>query len=146
MAIWEDLIRSELGELAIEAKKRLIRQLTELGREFLVPQVADAVSRIITKSLDGVVKAAVTSLEMEDDAARLCSAYLAEVQDQFDEFQAALESYLPLAIAVEVAKKKHGASSSEANEARRTRAVFLAECRAETRDIFAAVVGKETGD
>jgi hypothetical protein len=146
MAIWEDLIRSELGELAIEAKKRLIRQLTELGREFLVPQVADAVSRIITKSLDGVVKAAVTSLEMEDDAARLCSAYLAEVQDQFDEFQAALESYLPLAIAVEVAKKTHGGSSSEANEARRTRSVFLAECRAEVRDIFAAVVGKETGD
>jgi hypothetical protein len=146
MTIWSDLIQNGLGELTTEAKKALIQRLTALGKEFVVPQVADTVSRVFVKSLDGVVKAAVTSLEMEDDAARLCSAYLAEVQDQFDEFQAALESYLPLAIAVEVAKKTHGGSSSEANEARRQRATFLAECRAEVRDIFAAVVGKDAGD
>ena len=146
MAIWSDLISRELGELTIEARKRVIRQLTALGREYLVPQVADTVSRAIVKSLDGVVKAAVTSLELEEDAARLATAYLDEVQEQLSQFSIALEGYLPHALAVEVAKERHGSKSAQANEARKVRDTWLKEVRSEVRDVFKSVAGDEASD
>lgn len=146
MTLWSDLIQNELGELTTEAKKRLIQRLTALGKEFLAPKVADTVSRVIVKSLDGVVKAAVQGLEMEEDAARLSVGYLEGVQEQLAQFSTALETYLPYAIAVETARKTFGSDSREANEVRKLREAFLLECRAEVRDIFRAVAGEKVSD
>jgi hypothetical protein len=146
MTIWSDLIQNALGELTTEAKKRLIQRLTALGKEFVVPQVADTVSRVFVKSLDGVVKAAVQGLEMEEDAARLSGAYLDAVQDQLAQFSVALEGYLPHALAVEVAKKSFGSDSAQANEARKKREGFLFECKSEVRDLFRSVMGEEVSD
>jgi len=143
--MFEDLVRRVLGDVEKDVRRRLLAELALLGRESVVPRVADAVGRLVIKSLDGVVAAAVKTLSKED-AGRLAAAYLAEVQDQLEQFSAALLDYLPHAVAVEQAKKEWGGQSREANAARRERKLWMDEAKAEVRDIFAAVAGDETVD
>ena len=140
-----DLVRRSLGDLGADVKRRLIRELEDVGKGFVVPAVADAVSRTVIKSLDGVVAAAVKSLPQEG-AERLAAAYLAEVQDQLEQFSAALLEYLPFAVAVEKSKLAFGDKSAQAEAARRTRQLFIEGVRSEVRDVFKAVAGQETAD
>lgn len=144
--MFEDLIRRTLGDLPTDVRRRLILGLEDLGKEFLVPKVADTVGRVVVKSIDGVAKAAVKSLATEEDAARLASAYLVEVTDQLSQFAEALDAYLPHALAVEVAKKAHGDKSAQANAARRERERWMNEAKSEVRDVFRAIAGQEAAD
>lgn len=143
---FDDLIKDVLGELTESARRTLQRRLQDIGEEFAVTQVAASVSRFVLKSLDGVVKESVQALEMQEDAERFSVAYLDEIQDQNAQWMAALEGYLPHALAVETAKKNFGSSSVQANDARKARAEFIEECKEEVRDIFKAVVGKDVTD
>lgn len=146
MTVFEELVRTSLGELTIEAKRKVIAELYQLGNEFVIPKVADTASRVFVKSLDGVVGASVRALEMEEDAARLSAAYLAEVTEQLSQFSAALDAYLPHALAVEVNKKRFGTKSAQANAARKVREEWMNGVRSEVRDVFKAVAGSEVVD
>lgn len=126
-------------------QRRLVNDLEDLGREFLVPKVADSVGRVVVKAIDGVAKVGVKALP-QADAERLAAAYLVEVTDQLGQFSAALDDYLPHALAVEVAKRKFGSSSAQANAARRERKKWMDEAKSEVRDIFAAIAGGEVED
>lgn len=143
--MFEDLIRRTLGDLSTEVKRKLINELEDLGKEFLVPKVADSVGRIVVKSIDGVAAAAVRTLP-EEDAARLVAAYLVEVTEQLDQFSTALENYAPHPIAVEVAKKQFGSKSVQANLERMARKKWMDEVKGEARDVFRAIAGAEVED
>ena len=145
MGLFDDLVRRSLGDLSAEVKRRLIRDLEGIGKAFVSTSVADAVSRTVIKSLDGVVAVAVKALPQEESE-RLAAAYLAEVTEQLDEFSQALLDYLPHAVSVEVAKKSHGNNSYQAVLARLERQRFIEGVRSEVKDVFRAVAGQEPTD
>lgn len=143
--MFEDLIRNLLPHLAGDVKTRLIKELQALGKGMVTTQVAEQFARLITKSLDAVIATAVKHLDVADTD-HLAAAYVTQIDEQIMDFTTALHDYIPKQIAVERAKKDHGADSVEANAARVDRAKFLQEVKSEVGDLLRAATGSNPKD
>ena len=138
--MWKELIDRALPGLQDTVSKKLLGDLKKSGKKLAVDAVAKQVSRIIVKSLDSFIEVTVKNLP-GDQATALTDAYDVALSIQFDQLGDAIDAYIPLQMAVEVAKKQFGDKSPEANAARELRAAGIAEMRQEVRDIFRAVTG-----
>ena len=124
----------------------LLKELEQLAATALVNNAAKVAAQVILKGIDGTVATAVKHLPA-DQAARLAHEFATEVVgQQYDQLMDAFKAYVPLQLAVEVAKKAHGGASPEANAARAARAAGIAELRQEMQDLLLAVTGKTPTD
>ena len=141
----KDLLEDVPG-LSAAVRDTLLKELEHLAATALVNEAAQVAAHVILKGIDGVVAAAVKHLP-SDKAAYLTSEFASEVVgQQYDQLIEALQEYVPLQLAVEVAKKNFGASSAQVTSARAARAHGIAELRQEVRDVLLAVTGKVPGD
>jgi hypothetical protein len=143
--MWQNLIGKVLPGLQDAIAKKLLGDLTKAGKKIAVDEVAKQVSRITLKGIDSFLAVAVKNLP-SDQASTLADAYTTALADQIDQFGEAIDAYLPLQLAVEVAKKQHGDKSPEANAARAARVAGIAEMRQEVRDVFRTVTGGTVAD
>lgn len=140
-----DLIKEALPDLNKDVFSRLSQGLEKVGREIFMGEAAKITSRALLKSLDAFIAVAVANLSNED-AEELSGTYADALNKQLEDLGEALFAYIPLQIAVEEAKQKHGSKSSQANAARILREAGIREFRAEVKDVFLAAVGSEPGD
>lgn len=142
---FDGLVKDFLGDLEKEVQKKLIAELENIGKEFAIEHVTKTLSRTILKGIDGIV-AVTVKLSDRAHAGELAHGYLDVVDEQFLQLQEALKTYVPLQIAVEVAKKEFGKNSAEANAARKEREQGIEEVREEVSDIIAALLGEHVTD
>lgn len=141
----KDLIREALPDLGPDTAGNLLRQLEDVGEEIAVDAGAKLAARGLVKGIDLFARVAVKNLS-RDEADDLTTSYVDAIVVQLDQLIEAIQSYAPLAFAVEAAKKEHGDKSAEANAARRAREVAMNELRQEVRDVLKAATGGEVAD
>lgn len=142
--IFDDLL-DELGDLG-DGRAKLLKELRAIATGTLVDEAAKVASRVVLKGIDGVIEAAVRNLPPAR-ARTLADSFLTEViGQQYDQLREALEAYVPLQLAVEVAKRQAGPTSAQANAARARRQRGIDELREEVRDLLRTAVGKQPTD
>jgi hypothetical protein len=140
-----DLLKTALVGVPDAVKKLLEQELKHQAEEFLAKTVIKTVAHNMLKGIDDVIAASVHVLS-SDQVARLAGAYRNEIDRQFVQLNQAVATYIPLQVAVEMAKKQHGNNSPEANAARAKRAAGIDEVKTEFGDLFAAIVGEHVTD
>ena len=134
-----DLVKN-LG-LADVIKKQLVDELKHIGTQALVTEAAKLASRSILKGLDSVVAASVKHLS-PGQAKVFTDDFVTEVVGlQYDQLLDAFRAYVPLAVAVELAKREFGSNSAQVNAARAARQVGISEMREEIRDVLLVSTG-----
>ncbi len=143
--MFETLIKSVLGDVEVQVKNQVLRELQSVGKTVLINEVAQSCAHAILKGIDGVIAACVKSLG-KGDAAKLMNAYADEVRTQVNQFSEAVALYAPLQLEVELAKRTYGNQSKEANAARVKRLAGISSFRQEFQDILKVVIGETPSD
>jgi hypothetical protein len=140
-----DLIKQAVPDLSGDVLKSLLHDLEKVGHDALVQEAGRVTARALLKGIDAFVAVAVAHLPVED-AEELTGAYADVLTAQLKDLSEATFDYIPLQVAVEAAKRAHGAKSAEAAAARQAREAGITEMRAEVRDVLLAASGGEPGD
>lgn len=120
-------------------------ELEAAAKKVAQDTIAAACARLLVKGTDSAIAIAVKHLP-ENQVDPFAEAYDESVAEELAELQQALAAYAPLQCAVELAKKKHGNKSTEANEARKRREIGLSGFRSEIKDVVLSVSGGEPTD
>lgn len=139
--MWEEIVKVVLGTLESEGAKALLQELEQIAAGWTEPLITKEVARLLLKGIDAVVVAGVKKLD-NAHALALTETYVVKVDDQLAALAAALGHYIPLQIAVEVAKKEHGNNSLEANAARQARKDGINAVRTDVGAVFAELFGE----
>lgn len=143
--MFEAIIKAALPGVSDSVKKLLLGELKHVASDFVTKNIMSQVARAILKGIDEVVEHAVKVLPSEQ-VAKLAGAYTDEIDRQFVQLNQAIGAYIPLQVAVEIAKKQHGKTSAEANAARIARASGIDEVKDEFGDLFGSVLGQHVSD
>lgn len=139
-----DLVKN-LG-LTDQIEKMLVNELKKIGAQALVGEASKLASRALLKGIDGVAAAAVKHMS-DAQAQAFANEFVSEVVGlQYDQLLDAFKAYVPLAVAVEMAKEKHGSNSAQANAARALRQTGINEMRQEVKDVLLASMGSAPAD
>ncbi len=144
MKIFEDLLAE--FQLPADVKDRLLRELRKLGYQALADQAARLTAQALLKGIDGVVAAAVKVLPAAEAHDLADWFWQDALEAQLKQLSDALEAYVPLQVAVELAKEQRGPTSVEAAVARVARVEGIANVRAEVRDLLRAATGGDPAD
>jgi hypothetical protein len=139
------IIKAALAGVKDDVKKKLADELRNVAEDFVTKNVTAQVARVLLKGIDEVVEKSVKLLS-SDQVEKLAGAYADEIDRQFVDLNQAIAAYVPLQVAVEMAKKEHGNKSAEANAARALRAAGIDEVKSEFGDMFGAILGNHVKD
>lgn len=139
MPLFTRLIQSLLPTVSSAVVQPLLAELKEFARSQVVNVLLAQVARVLTKGIDGLVKAFVTHLE-PPDARKLTSGVLDEFQRQVFQFAESLRVYTDAAYQVVVALKR-GDDEAQVNSLRNIRERLRKDVEAEIRDGFAVLTG-----
>jgi hypothetical protein len=143
--MFDDIIKLALPGVEEKVKKELVARLKAVAAEFISQNVVTTVSHTILKGIDTVIATSVHALT-SDQIEKLAGAYTDKIDQQFVQLNQAIGVYIPLQVAVEVAKKEHGDKSGEANAARALRAKGIDEVKSEFGDLFGVILGGHVQD
>lgn len=144
--MFEALVAGLLGDLKGDLAKHLLKELEGVGKDYAGNAVAKQAGRVLVKGIDEVVERAVKVLHEGEKAEEFVTSYAEAMDGEWVELLEAIKDYIPLQVAVEVAKKKHGKNSDEANAARAARKAGIEEVHEEVRDVFASALGGNVTD
>jgi hypothetical protein len=139
MPLFADLIKRLLPSLSAELVRPLLNELKEFARSQVVGALLKQVARVLTKGIDGLVKAFVTHLE-PPDANRLKNGVLDEFQRQIVQLAESLRVYADAAYQVVVALKRHD-GEDDVNSLRNVRERLRQDVEREIGDVFAVLTG-----
>jgi hypothetical protein len=139
--MFESLVAGLLGDLKGDVAKKLLGELENVGKDYAANTVSKQAGRVLVKGIDEVVERAVKVLDKAEQTEEFVESYVDQMDGEWVELLDAIKAYIPLQVAVEVAKKKHGKNSAEANAARAKRKAGIEEVHEEVRDVFAGVLG-----
>lgn len=139
--MWEEIVKVVLGTLESEGAKAVLKELEQIAADWAEPLITKEVARLLLKGVDAVVVAGVKTLA-DTDALSLTEKYVEHVDGQLAALAEALGHYIPLQIAVELAKKAHGDNSPEANAARQARRAGIDTVRTDVGAVFAELFGE----
>jgi hypothetical protein len=143
--MFDALVKEFFDGATNDLSKKLLHELEGVGKDLAKNKVSEVAGRVIVKGIDDVVAAAVKVLDNTQTDA-FTHQFLDGVDMELAELVDAIRQYVPLQVAVEVAKHKFGTNSKEANAARAARVAGIAEVKEEVGDIFASVVGGHVKD
>lgn len=144
--MFEALVAGLLGDLKGDIAKKLLGELENVGKDYAAKTVSKQAGRVLVKGIDEVVERAVKVLDKVGQTEEFVESYVDQMDGEWIELLEAIKTYIPLQVAVEVAKKKHGPKSAEANAAREKRKAGIEEVHEEVRDVFAGVLGGTVTD
>jgi len=133
------LIQTLLPSLSSAVVQPLLNELKEFARSQVVKVLLSQVARVLTKGIDGLVKAFVYHLE-SSDAHKLTSGVLDEFQRQAYQLAESVRVYADAAYQV-VAALKRGDADPQVNSLRNVRERLRRDVEAEIRDVFAVLTG-----
>jgi len=143
--MFDQILKIALPGVEEQVKKQLGADLKKVAAEFISENVVKTVSHTILKGIDTIVATSVHTLT-SDQVKKVAGAYTDQIDQQFVQLNQAIAAYIPLQVAVEVAKKEHGNNSAEANAARAIRANGINEVKSEFGDIFGVILGGHVQD
>lgn len=144
--MFEALVAGLLGDLKGDIAKKLLGELENVGKDYAAKTVSKQAGRVLVKGIDEVVERAVKVLEKGEQTQEFVESYVDQMDGEWVELLDAIKEYIPLQVAVEVAKKKYGKNSAQANAAREKRKAGIDEVHEEVRDVFAGVLGGTVAD
>lgn len=143
--MFDAIIKAALAGVSDDIKGKLADELKDVAQDFISKNVISQVSRVILKGIDEIVEKAVKHLPKEQ-VIKVAGSYTHEIDQQFVQLNEAIVTYIPLQVAVEVAKRQHGKNSAEANAARAERAKGIEEVKEEFGDLFGSILGGHVED
>lgn len=139
MGLFANLLKTILPALSSEIAGRLLGELKDFARSQVVGLLIPQCARVVTKGIDGLVKAFATHLE-PPDANKLKNGVLDEFQRQLYQLAESLRIYADAAYQVVIALRR-GDDESDVNSLRNVREKLRKEVEREFYDVFSVLTG-----